>query len=353
MPISIITLLLQAHFIVEVFLQLRRPRRPRAGASEHLEDDLGMAGNDFNVAVSVLVVGYILMQVPSNMLLTRFYPGALYLLAIFYIQVASRVVILYTANMGGLTFANLIAAGIFAGLDGKRGRSEALWSAVRDGRLWLFCAIQNFHYAGTSFINFLPTVIHDPHFTSTVALLLACPPYIFGCVAALPLAWSSGRFHERTWHNTAGFAAAIVGFAAAASMTASNTAGHYTACFVFPAGAFSVNSVISGWIATTLSQSREKKAARAPLIDSTVSVGFDRLLTSYVPARLRWLPPTSLPRSARYMGISLAEERWPAVPDRLLCLCGVLAAALLGHEAPAEATESAGSARHVRGRRRT
>ena len=34
---------------------------------------------------------------------------------------------------------------------------EALWSAIRDPRLWLFCAIQNFHYAGTSFINFLPT----------------------------------------------------------------------------------------------------------------------------------------------------------------------------------------------------
>ncbi|RYP34304.1 hypothetical protein DL767_004298 [Monosporascus sp. MG133] len=267
----------------------------------NLEDDLGMAGNDFNVAVSVLVVGYILMQVPSNMLLTRFYPGALYLLAVFYTQAASRVAILYTANMGGLSFANLIAAGIFAGLDGKRDISgwrwlfivegvasvlvalaslwllpdttettrwlsesdkqigqarmqrdrlidaqdhepvvEALWSAVRDGRLWLFCAIQNFHYARTSFINFLPTVIHDLNFTSAVALLLACPPYIFACVAALLPAWSSGRFHERTWHITAGFAAAIVGFAAAAATTASNTA-----CFVFPAGAFSVNSVIT------------------------------------------------------------------------------------------------------------
>lgn len=34
---------------------------------------------------------------------------------------------------------------------------EALWSAARDRRLWLFCAIQNTHYAATSFINFLPT----------------------------------------------------------------------------------------------------------------------------------------------------------------------------------------------------
>ena len=39
------------------------------------ETDLGMTGNDFNVAVSILVVGYVLMQIPSNMLLTRVRPS--------------------------------------------------------------------------------------------------------------------------------------------------------------------------------------------------------------------------------------------------------------------------------------
>ena len=110
--------------------------------------------------------------------------------------------------------------------------------------------------------SFRPSVIHDLNFTDTVALLLACPPYLFACVAALILAWSSGRYHERTWHITVGFAVAIAGFVAAAATT--NTAGRYVACFVFPAGAFAVNSVITGWIATTLSQSREKKAVRDP-----------------------------------------------------------------------------------------
>lgn len=36
-----------------------------------LESDLGMQDEDFNTAVSILVVGYVLMQIPSNMLLTR------------------------------------------------------------------------------------------------------------------------------------------------------------------------------------------------------------------------------------------------------------------------------------------
>lgn len=38
---------------------------------------------------------------------------------------------------------------------------DAVWSALRDAcrdrKTWLFCLIQNFHYAGLSFTNFLPT----------------------------------------------------------------------------------------------------------------------------------------------------------------------------------------------------
>ncbi|KAI1498133.1 major facilitator superfamily domain-containing protein [Biscogniauxia marginata] len=330
----------------------------------NLEDDLHMAGNDFNVAVSILTAGYVLMQIPSNMLLTRvrpsiylaavmfvwstisactglvnsygsliacrfllgffeapFYPGALYLLSIFYTrkEVASRMALLYTAQMAGLSFANLVAAGVFEGLDGERGLHGWRWlfilegaasaltavaasrllpdtnettrwlsqeereigrarmqreqlinaqehepllgalkSAIRDPRLWLFCAIQDFHYVGLSFTNFLPTVVKGLGFTNTTALLLTCPPYICACIISLLLAWSSGRFHERTWHITIGFAIAIVGFVTAASTL--DVVGRYIACFIFPAGAYSVNSIIVGWTATTLSQSQEKKA---------------------------------------------------------------------------------------------
>lgn len=40
-----------------------------------LESDLGMQAENFNTAVSILVVGYVLMQIPSNMLLTRVRPS--------------------------------------------------------------------------------------------------------------------------------------------------------------------------------------------------------------------------------------------------------------------------------------
>lgn len=41
----------------------------------HLEKDLKMGGTDFNTAVSILTMGYVLMQIPSNMLLTRVRPS--------------------------------------------------------------------------------------------------------------------------------------------------------------------------------------------------------------------------------------------------------------------------------------
>lgn len=64
--------------------------------------------------------------------------------------------------------------------------------------------------------------------------------------------------HERTWHITIGLLVAVVGFVIAASTL--NTAGRYIACFIFPMGAYSVNSVIIGWASSTLSQTKEKKA---------------------------------------------------------------------------------------------
>ncbi|KAK8110716.1 uncharacterized protein PG998_007173 [Apiospora kogelbergensis] len=50
----------------------------------HLERDLNMHGENFNTAVSILNVGYILMQVPSNMLLTRVRPST-YLSVVMFI----------------------------------------------------------------------------------------------------------------------------------------------------------------------------------------------------------------------------------------------------------------------------
>lgn len=123
-----------------------------------LEIDTNLTGSQYQTCVSILFVGYILGQVPSNMLITRlrpsyymsacmflwavvsgltalsknfvglfltrfflgvveapYYPGALYILGIFYTrkELATRISILYTGNILATAFAGLIAIGIF------------------------------------------------------------------------------------------------------------------------------------------------------------------------------------------------------------------------------------------------
>ena len=70
MPILVVMYLLN-------FLDRANLAQARQGT---LEEDLGMTGTDFNLATSIFFVGYLLMQLPSNMILTRVRPS-LYLSA--------------------------------------------------------------------------------------------------------------------------------------------------------------------------------------------------------------------------------------------------------------------------------
>lgn len=60
---------------------------------------------------------------------SQFYPGALFLLSLFYTkkEIATRMAIFYTGNMIASAFAGLVAAGVFAGLDGAHGLAGWRW----------------------------------------------------------------------------------------------------------------------------------------------------------------------------------------------------------------------------------
>ncbi|ATY59387.1 major facilitator superfamily transporter [Cordyceps militaris] len=155
----------------------------------HLEDDLNLTSTQYQTCVSILFVGYIIGQVPSNMFLTRtrpsrymgimmmlwaivsaltavskdyigllltrfflgvteapYYPGAVYLLTIFYTrkEVATRIAILYTGNILATAFAGLIAAGIFHGMDGAAGLAGWKWLFILQGAVTFVIAIIGF-----------------------------------------------------------------------------------------------------------------------------------------------------------------------------------------------------------------
>ncbi|OQV04535.1 hypothetical protein CLAIMM_09398 [Cladophialophora immunda] len=329
-----------------------------------LEDDIGLTGSQYNTCISILFVGYLLMQLPSNMLMASkkirpsiymgccmalwavcsactalvqnyrglviarfflgvaeapFYPGALFLLSIFYTrkEIATRIAILYSANILSTAFSGLIAAAIFSTIDGAHGIEGWRWLFIIEGvvtfgiallsmwrcqtiprrhagfpknlkiafsdpRLYLLGLMQNLHLSSAGFNNFFPTVVGTLGFDRTVTLVLTCPPFVFAAIFGPLLALSSGRFNERTWHITAGMAIGVSGFAIAAATL--NTAARYVACFLFSAGVYSVNSCILGWVSATLGQTAEKKA---------ISLGFVNIVANASYIYTPYLYPSS------------------------------------------------------------
>ncbi|KAJ0415445.1 major facilitator superfamily domain-containing protein [Aspergillus carlsbadensis] len=143
-----------------------------------LEQDLGMSGTDFNLATSILFVGYLLMQLPSNLLLTRvrpslflgiamgiwgvisacqaaahsfaglvvarfflgfveapFFPGAVMLMSSWYTrqELSYRIAWFYAGSSLANAFGGLIGAGVLGNLHMSHGISGWRWLFIIEG----------------------------------------------------------------------------------------------------------------------------------------------------------------------------------------------------------------------------
>lgn len=279
----------------------------------------------------------------TGLLLTRFflgiteapyYPGAVYLLSIFYTrkEVATRIAILYTGNILATAFAGLIAAGIFHGLDDAMGLAGWRWlfilqgavtfviaivgffilpdfpltttwltpeerqlahdrmeldtvgnqgktstwqgfkQASSDPMVWIFAFMAHMHLAANGFKNFFPTVVQTLGFNQTITLVLTCPPYLIAGVITILVSWSSGKFNERTWHITISKTVATIGFLAACFTL--NTVGRYLSMVIFTIGTYGVNSLILGWTGSTCGQTKEKKAVAIGIVSTVMNASF-------------------------------------------------------------------------------
>ncbi|KAJ8593298.1 MFS general substrate transporter [Rhizopogon salebrosus TDB-379] len=163
--------------------------RNNAGAarSRGLTADLHLNDQQFATLLSILYVGYIIMQIPSNMflnyvgkpslylpgcmivwgiisaltgittnftgaLLTRFFlgfveaaffPGALFLISKWYkrTEIGFRTAILYCGNIISNAFGALIASGILGGMNNYLGHAAWRWLFYIEGALTVFVAI--------------------------------------------------------------------------------------------------------------------------------------------------------------------------------------------------------------------
>ncbi|KAJ5111600.1 hypothetical protein N7532_002135 [Penicillium argentinense] len=157
------------------FLDRNNLSQARLGS---LEKDLGMEGTDYNLATSILFVGYLLMQLPSNLLLTRirpsrflgvamaiwgiisacqaatqsftglvisrfflgfveapFFPGAVMLMSSWYTrqELSHRIAWFYAGSSLANAFGGLIGAGVLGNLDGNHGIAGWRWLFIIEG----------------------------------------------------------------------------------------------------------------------------------------------------------------------------------------------------------------------------
>ncbi|EAU37778.1 conserved hypothetical protein [Aspergillus terreus NIH2624] len=157
------------------FLDRNNLSQARLGS---LEKDLDMHGTDYNLATSILFVGYLLMQLPSNLLLTRvrpslflgmamalwgvisacqaathsfsglvvsrfflgfveapFFPGAIMLMSSWYTrqELSHRIAWFYAGSSLANAFGGLIGAGVLGNLDGAHGIAGWRWLFIIEG----------------------------------------------------------------------------------------------------------------------------------------------------------------------------------------------------------------------------
>ncbi|KAK9794143.1 putative Major facilitator superfamily (MFS) profile domain-containing protein [Seiridium cardinale] len=152
-----------------------------------LEDDLNLTDVQYQTCISILLVGYVAMQIPSNMILSKLsrpswylcacvatwgvisaatgavqnatgailcrfflgcveaslFPGSIYLLARWYTrkEMQLRVTILNGGNLAAQAFGGLIAAGILGDMEGTAGLRAWRWLFIIEGAITIACAI--------------------------------------------------------------------------------------------------------------------------------------------------------------------------------------------------------------------
>lgn len=168
--------------VILVYLMNYIDRNNYAAARlQGLEKDLGLVGDQYQTGLSILFVGYILMQVPSNLLLNYagrpslylgffviawglvsaltsqvhnyseivacrfilglveapFFAGVLFYLSKWYTkgELSLRMAIFYSGSLISGAFGNLIAAGILSGLNGARGMAAWQWLYIIEGSI--------------------------------------------------------------------------------------------------------------------------------------------------------------------------------------------------------------------------
>ena len=95
---------------------------------------------------------------------------------------------------------------------------------------------------------FAPTIVNGLGYSSLRANLMTVPPWIFGYLICLLLAWSADRHNARGFHVAASSLVGATGWLVQACLPANAYHARYAMLFFCAAGAFPSANPLSGWV---------------------------------------------------------------------------------------------------------
>ncbi|KAK3484595.1 major facilitator superfamily domain-containing protein [Neurospora crassa] len=306
----------------------------------NLERDLNLSSVQYQTSVSILFVGYLLMQLPSNLFLNKFGKPAIYLPCCMIVWgtisaatsactsvtglyvLGLRTAILYSGSLLSGAFSGLITAGVVSGLDGARGFHAWQWLFILEGSATIFVAFafaggwrlqedvgmddwvgaekqtfwQGAKMAFTDFrtyvlmvllfcivasgtvTNFFPTVVQTLGYSRIHSLLLTAPPYVLAVIVTFANAWHADKTGERYFHIAVPMCVAIVAYIIAATTT--HVAPRYLSMMLMVPSVYSSFVVAISWVSNTMPRPPAKRAAALAFINAVGS--FSSIYASYL-----------------------------------------------------------------------
>ncbi|KAG2413099.1 hypothetical protein HFD88_010658 [Aspergillus terreus] len=273
---------------------------------EGMIEDLNMTGVQYNTVLSIFFVPYVLLEVPSNILLKKFkrpstylgilvlswgivmtctglvknfgglmavrvllgifeagfFPGAIYLCSYWYMpkDLALRISYFYCASALSGAFSGLLAAAI-ARMDGVGGVEGWRWIFILEGLATVAIGVACFFMLidtpalskRTKFT--LPTITKAMGFSATNAQLTSAPPYVAAAVSAIVFAKISDRFFWRMPFVAIPMIIVVVAYAVIVSLKGALEANRgvaYFAVVLAVVGIYPIQAAAASWNANNI-----------------------------------------------------------------------------------------------------
>ncbi|KAL8731705.1 MAG: hypothetical protein Q9181_004216 [Wetmoreana brouardii] len=328
---------------------------------EGLERDLGMTANDYNIAVQVFFVPYILLEVPSNIMLRRVAPSA-WLSSIMFIWgtgplllIALKFLAYALAKMDGLGgYAGWRWIFIIEGLltlvvavaskwlivdwpedarflnDGERALllrrlendkgfakmdkldKRAIKRIIGDWKIW----VGGLMYFGTCVSNYsisyyLPTVLSELGYSASDAQVQTIPIYAAGLVAALVTAWTSDRLRHRFSFVIVGAGINVIGYIVLLAQANVSVKVRYMALYLIECGLWIGAPVAIVWVTSNLG-GHYKRAVGSGIVVAMAN------MSGFVSSNI--FIPGQAPRYPVGYGVALAMTAVAALAGTVLYL---------------------------------